>query len=285
MKNKLLKIFIVILCVFSIISVVNFATISSVRADSGWDSDYDSGGSDWGSDWDSDSDWGSSGGSFSFVSSIFSVITILIVLFIVLPLTIGRNSRNIKSTSQLPLKLNDKNIHDIDPELNIQEFNKLGYEIYKEIQDAWMNFDYDKLRKYTTDEIYNMYTMQLDALNVKGEKNIMKDFVLVNSYISNIYIQNGVETIDLILTTNFYDYVVDSNQRVVRGSDKFKLEITYKLTFVKIVGANDNNFCPNCGAKLEDKASTKCPYCNSVIVSDNYTWVMSKKQSIHQRRI
>lgn len=298
MKSKFLKIAVALLCVSSVICVANFVTVRNVKADSGWDSDYDSGGSDWGSDsdwdsdWSSDSDWDSSDSSSSdgtFFSSLFSLYIFIcfIVVFGILIPKLNKNSQNnrVVSNNSMPPKLSLEKIYSVDPDLNVYETNKMVFDTYKEIQNAWMNFDYDSLRKYTTDELYNMYTMQLDTLQVKGQKNIMKDFVLVDSYISNIYKENNIETVDIILTTNFYDYVVDSNNKVVRGSDKFKLEITYKLTFVKTLTQKDNNFCPNCGAKLENNASTVCPYCNSVIVSDNYNWVMSKKQSIHQRRI
>lgn len=291
--GKFFKLLVAILCTVSLICVSSFATIRTVNADSGWDSDYDSGGSDWDSDWDSDwgSDWddddygyvGSSDGDIAGV--VFAIIFIIVVAIIIL--TTKQKNRNIQSRSIASYNtgMSIDNILKVDPNLNVEEFKKTAFNIYKEIQDAWMNFDYEKLRKYTTDEIYNMYTMQLDTLKVKGQKNVMRDFILVDSYVSNVYIQNNIETIDFVLTTNFYDYVVDTNNKIVRGSDKFKLEITYHLTFIRTLSAGgDNNYCPSCGAKIEDKASVQCPYCNSVIVSSNYDWVMSKKKSVLQRR-
>lgn len=289
MKNKILKVFIVILCIFSIISVANFATINNVKADSGWDSDYDSGGSDWGggSDFGSDSDSSSSLGRHIIetpIDFIFSFGPFFVIIIVCIIIGI-KNSKANRLRFMLPQRLSDDQIHQVDPSLNIEEFKAKVYMIYLDIQYAWMNFNYDRLRELTTDELYNMYSMQLDTLSIKGEKNVMKDFIVTDSYISNIYIQNNIETVEFILKVAFYDYVVNSNNVIVRGTDEQKLELTYKLTLVKVVGPNDNNYCPNCGAKLEDKASTVCPYCNSVIVSDNYTWVMSKKESLGQRRI
>ena len=39
-----------------------------------------------------------------------------------------------------------------------------SYEIFIETQIAWMNFDYDKLREVTTDNLYNTYYNQLQSL-------------------------------------------------------------------------------------------------------------------------
>ena len=61
-----------------------------------------------------------------------------------------------------------------------------------------MNFDTSSIRKMTTDEIYNMYSSQLETLKLKGQKNIMKDISLIDSKI--VYI----EKIGNIITTNVY---------------------------------------------------------------------------------
>ena len=54
----------------------------------------------------------------------------------------------------------------------LEEFKALVFEKYKDIQIAWMNFDYNTLRSKLTDELYNQYAMQLDTMKVKNEQNI-----------------------------------------------------------------------------------------------------------------
>ena len=41
--------------------------------------------------------------------------------------------------------------------------------------------------------------------------------------------------------------------------------------------------CPNCGAPLENVNSSKCPYCDSTIIGENYDWILAKKQVLSQR--
>ena len=128
-----------------------------------------------------------------------------------------------------------------------------------------------------------MYSMQLETLKVKGQKNIMSNIQYINNYISNIYIDNDVETIETILTVSCYDYLVDNNNNVVRGNKYSKLTYTYKLTFAKTTNKVNIDKCPNCGAKLSINSSGKCEYCASTIINNETNLIMTKKQMIKQR--
>lgn len=97
--------------------------------------------------------------------------------------------------------------------MDADEFKKLAFELYKSIQEEWMNFDYEGLRKHLTDELYNSYVMQLDALKVKGQQNIMKDFENIDVKITNITEESGIVNVTVYLHTAMYDYVVDNKRR------------------------------------------------------------------------
>ena len=149
-----------------------------------------------------------------------------------------------------------------------------------------MNFDYETLRKLTTNELYNMYSMQLDTLKVKNEQNIMSDFKLVNFKVQKITKENGLLIFDVYMTIEMYDYLVTFNtNRVLRGTNKRKIHIDYLITFVKVDNECSEIKCPNCGAKLDITTSGKCPYCNSEVVVAPNDFVMSKKENIGQRLV
>lgn len=277
-----------------------------VQADSGWDSDYDSGGS-WDSDssWDSGSDWGSSSSWSSGGSSIsgsdggFSLVAVIIVVVIIV-IAVSKNNKNGGNkgggSSNISNSINGFNnisnykdidsekIKSIDKDLNINEFKTKVFRTYKDIQTAWMNFDTDTIRKLTTDEIYNMYSSQLETLKLKKQRNIMKDIELIDVKIIDIYKENDVITIDAYLNVRCYDYVIkDATSEVVRGTDKAKMNIKYKLSFVKSASNNKTEEkCPNCGAPVDIVSSAVCPYCDSTLVKDAGDYVMSKKVSLGQ---
>ena len=58
-------------------------------------------------------------------------------------------------------------LKEILPDFDENEFRQKAYDIYQKVQVAWMNFDYDSMRKYVTDEMFNMYKSQLTTLKVK----------------------------------------------------------------------------------------------------------------------
>lgn len=279
----------------------------ATKADSGWDSDYDSGGWDSGSSWDSESDWGSSGSDWYYYGdsgsssgSGFVGLFVGIIFLIVIAVIVFSNNKpkGPKSGSSIDNNINISNngnsnyqdinqskIDEIDPNINIEEFKKKAFNIYKDIQEAWMNFDTDKIRKLTTDEIYNMYSSQLETLKLKNQKNIMKNIEYVDAKIIDITNDNGVITINVYLRVKVLDYVINvKTNKTVRGRDNARLDIEYNLTFVK--SENDDKkieTCPNCGAPVDIVSSATCPYCDSTLVKNASDYVMSKKTCIGQR--
>ncbi len=288
--NKLKKVTIYLILFLTLVVGTNTIKITKVDADSGFDSSYDSGGSSWGGSsdsWDSSSRWDSSdsssgSGKPASLTSLMIVVVLFIVVFVIENEISKRKTekKQIIKSKDMDLDLISK----IDPNLNLYEFKNEAFNIYKDVQEAWMNLDDGKIRTLTTDELYNMYSMQLDTLRVKNEKNIMKEINLVTASLTNLKIENNIETATVIMTVNCYDYIVDSQNKVVRGNDKNKIEITYELTYIKSVGEKVNK-CPNCGAEINDDNSTTCEYCRAIITRNTSKWVLSKKQSLKQRQL
>ena len=220
-KKKILLILAVIL--------MGFGTLyRPALADSGWDSDYDSGGSwdsgsDWdsssswdsGSDWDSSSSWSSGGSSISGSGGGISLVAVIIVVVIIVVVVSKNGGNKGGGSSNISNSINGSNnisnykdidsekIKSIDKDLNVSEFKTKVFRTYKDIQTAWMNFDTDTIRKLTTDEIYNMYSSQLETLKLKKQRNIMKDIELIDVKIIDIHKENDVITIDAYLNVKY----------------------------------------------------------------------------------
>jgi hypothetical protein len=286
-KDKIFIIFSTILVAISFMFCVKI-----VDADSGWDSSYDSGGS-----WDSDSDWGYSSwdsdysdGSSDLTLSEFIILFIIFVAFILVCSkfstkysTMGSKVVSDSSTRYRELTLDE--INKIDETINKNDMNIKLFEIYKKIQIAWMNFDYDTLRKYTTDELFNMYNSQLKILSAKKQKNIMENISFINGKIIDITIENGIEEVKMYLQITMKDYVVDANNKVVRGNKNIINSIEYLITLTRNIEKENINKCPSCGAPIDIETGGICPYCDSNIVNNNQEFVMSKKECIGQKRV
>lgn len=292
MKKKILLIMTALLFAFS----MSFLTYK-VHADSGWDSDYDSSwdsGSSWDSDWGSSS-WSSydhdysysrhSGNSNSTSSPAAILIFFIIIVLIIIMVSSKGKNKSIKSThtystySRKIYPMDYNIIKNVLPEFNSDDFLAKAYNIFINVQNAWMNLDYESLRKYLSDELFNTYKSQLKALDLQKQKNIMKSFDKLDIGITNFVHSDNKYTITVELIVSFYDYVVNKENTIVRGTDRRKLTNHYELTFISSINKNNkSNKCPNCNAPLDSSSSNICPYCKSTIISEHYDWIMSKKQ-------
>lgn len=292
MKFKVSKLLLIVL-----LGIILFVPIAYFRADSGWDADYGGGGSYGGGSYDGGSysggNWGYSGGSISFgdssTASISAIVTIIIVAIIIVAVvknSKGKNGTNNRTTSNTSATyMSQEAINAIDPTINIERTLDECFEIYRKVQYAWSQFNYEELSELLSDELYNNYKMQLETLKMKNQKNLMEDITFVTGGIKSVANNGDNQEVVVGLTVRMKDYVInETTNKVVRGSDQYTLEITYHITLIRTKGKALNN-CPNCGAPLSDNAREKCEYCDAVIVKGNQKFVMSKKQNIHQRRV
>ena len=284
-------ILIVLLGVFSI----NYAV---VRADSGFDSSFGGGGfggggfggggfggGDFGG-----SSWGgsSSGSDDSFTSLDFYLIILVIVIILIMSVMEGGSNKDYAYKISIPDRYRQMNIEAMKkfnkyfPDEDINEYYESLYKLFEIIQNAWTKFDYDTLRDVLTDELYNSYRMQLKTLKRKKQINQMSDFIPIEAVLFDL-IENDDKTYSFkfALRYAFFDYLTTEEGKLISGDKKTRIDILYEITLVGTPNAK-LNFCPNCGAKLDESASNVCPYCNSTIVSNQHKLVMSKKECIRQ---
>lgn len=304
--KKILKIALVVISIICMgMFICNYTDKS--HADAGYHSSYSSGGSSSSSHSSSSSSSSSHSSSSSSRHSSYSsgsnssssnsdnpivsaiVITIFIILIIIVNLSKKRTSNNNLNTAtqnNIVITNNNSAIEEIKkyvPGFDTNKFLSNGYDIFVRIEEAWMNFELEKVRDCITDEMFNMYESQLMSMEMKGEQNIMKGFKLLNSAITEAKKQNNMLEVKTRYAIEFYDYIINKDtQKVVRGDSNRKIKMVYEFTFIADVESTKLDKCPNCGAPLDINSAGICQYCNSKIVDDSKNWVMSKKVSLLQ---
>ncbi len=270
------------------VAYINLNHEVSSTPDSGYDYDYDSGGSDFGggSDYDGgssyDYDRGGSDGyyngepqpfdwkAFLAIFSVFAfgcLITILLTLY----------DRHHEKKEITKYELKHKN-------------NKLDYQyrsvldrafiVYRDIQSAWSNFDYETLRSLLTDELYNNYVTLLEQMKLKNQQNIMGSINLKDITMRNVTDLGDSYKYDVEMIVRQIDYILDTSiNKIVRGNNDLHT-VYYRITFIE--SKNKETVCPNCSSKLESVASQVCPYCGSVVTGNSHDLVMAKKEVIRQ---
>lgn len=281
--KKIWKLFISL----TVVLVVSFFGVftTSVSADIGFDGDYDSGGSDWGggygSDWDDDYDYDYSydsdySGEPLTIGQLFIVLGISAGLFIFI-MYISKLSNNAEKSRATSNWIKNQSGY-VDHELNREVFD-----LYVRINDAWMNKNLEPVRELLTDEMYNMYLMQMTTLEMNGQTNVMSNYSFVSGKVIQHSKYRGMETVILLFRVRCKDYIVDSTGRVVRGSKHKTCDYLYEIKLIRNSAAKKIK-CPSCGANLDNKDGVKCSHCGSVIHAQTDRYRLANKEMVSQRR-
>lgn len=282
----------------------NNYSLRGATADSGFDAGYDSGGGG-GSSWSSggsSSSWDSGGsshyshsgsGGFSTPEGRAAMAVIFIILFVIAGacyLTVvlfdALASRFEVTTVSVPVK---SYVHEKLKEYKIDEEQliKLAYDIYVEIQKAWMDINIDRVKDKLSDVLYNSYKMQLLTLKRNGQKNIMSDFKFKEGYIYDIDDSTDNISISIFLNVNCKDYIIKEEGNILlRGNKNKILDYYYTIDFLISKSPDDVlNKCPNCGAELDQETGSRliCTYCRTLLVRNSPTLIMTRKHMEKQR--
>lgn len=229
--------------------------------------------------------YSSSGSSSSSAAgSLVGVVIWLVIIIVIVLMTTRKGKSYTIPESKLQSNVAAiAKLKELIPGFDDKKFLQDGYKMFLDVEDAWMNFELDKVHNIITDEMFNMYESQLSSMEIKGEQNIMSGFNLKDCAITNYINQNDNLEVETKYIIEFYDYIIDkASGKVLRGSKSNKLRMYYNFTFIMKNTEQKIDKCPNCGAPVEVNASGVCPYCNSKIVGENTSWVMSKKVCTRQ---
>lgn len=158
-----------------------------------------------------------------FLTKLQLILYIFILILLIIPYIIV--SKNILKKR---LKNKISKLKDFDKD----KFNQEVFEVYKDIQIAWMNFDYKKLKELVSEEIYEKYEKQLEELKSKNQKNIMDNIEFKSNKITDVIINDNIE-IECEMNVNCIDYIIDNEDKLIKGKKDKICNYTYRLVFTK----------------------------------------------------
>ena len=265
-KNILFIIMGVVLLAFFINTAITDFNLSTVATDSGFDTSYDGG--------DGDGDIG----AIIYLIYLFIEYPIPTTIFIIILLISSANTR--EKRRKYDNNLNYQMIDSRYSGTQARDILMSAYQIFYEVQIAWMNFDYNRLRELVSDELYNMYYNELETMRLKGQRNIMEGFKINQISLVAQKEENGVIEYCANLNVSFYDYIIDTQGNVVRGKKNTYHAMTYLITIASSVKKLDS--CPNCSAPLPDNSVFE--YCGATIQGLREMRLV-KKVNIKQERV
>lgn len=279
----------------------------------------DWGGSDWGGDYGDDwggSDYGDSygGGIFIFDSDgggdlgsfglILAIAIILVVVFFVFSMrkSSGNRSAGRGGYTSSPMQMSDTSsvnplslskLKEADPQFSEAAMLSKAENLFTTMQLAWCEQDYEPVRPFLSNALYEQQAKQLEAKKARDEKNISSEIAVLQSKLESYSSDGHTEYLNVWLRVKMKDYVVRISDPsvIISGTPDRMYYLDFRWTFTRSAGAVTDaatdavktGECPCCGANINMNQSGKCEYCGSVISTTEYDWVLSKIDGLQQR--
>ena len=119
--------------------------------------------------------------------------------------------------------ITDRELQEYIPSMNVESLKDIIFQNYVNIKNALLEYDYEKLRNFCTDDIYNYYVAQAESYRNKSEKNITKNYKIDNIFITRIFVEDNIVKLMTYLNISLVDYVVDSNNNIISGSNVYSI--------------------------------------------------------------
>ena len=155
------------------------------------------------------------------------ILTVIIVTYIIImKVKIKRRFNNEKAK-----------LLEIDKEFDEEQFNLDVFNVYRDIQLAWSSFNLDKVKNNISEDLYEDYSKKLEELKSKNQKNIMDNIEYKSNEIKDIIVNNKEATITCEIEVICNDYIINNEDKVIKGKIDKKYNYKYRL----IINKKDNN--------------------------------------------
>lgn len=227
--------------------------------------------------------------SFSGVDIAVTIAVVIAILAFAYLKNKNKALYNSTNNSYIPNIKNNTNeivsaITKYDHEFSNDKFIAWAKETFITLQTAWSEREFDKVRNFEKEELFNQHKKQLDEYISKGWINDLSRININQAYLFKYVRDNDYEYLSVYLDTRMGDYIKDEKTgAIIKGDPNQDYYLKYIYTFMRKTGvltdpAKSNKSvtnCPNCGAPTTVTSSGQCEYCGSVITTGEFDWVLS----------
>ncbi len=292
MKNKkIFRIACLILCITLVVGFL-YVTMPTVIADVGNNNRYSSSN-------DSDGDSGNWFFIFYMLFDLFGPIGGIIILAIIAVVfyflkksgkltkaenvTTNNKVSDIVDTSDSVANL----IRQTDPNFSADAFIGWTREVFLKIQQAWTDRNWELIRPFESNELFNVHNAQLDEYIRNKKINKIEKINIKKVALHSYTVDGDKEVLTVYLDAILRDYVTNEDGKVLESNPEKDWYMEYIMTFNRKVGVKtkaglsnkSTTNCPNCGAPTTVTSAGKCDYCKSVITTGEHDWVLSDIRS------
>ncbi len=182
------------------------------------------------------------------------------------------------SDPRLPAEL--RGLKGRDPSFSVQEFKSYAKTVFVELQAAWSERDWNRARPYESDRLFDSHRGFMERYKTEQLVNKLDDVQVQNLELAKVEADAFYESITLRIFASMKDYTVDEqNDKVVAGSASRARRFSEYWTFVRRAGSQhkkaEASQCPSCGAELKINQAGNCEYCDALVTSGEFYWVLA----------
>lgn len=178
-------------------------------------------------------------------------------------------------------------IRQTDPNFSADAFIGWTKEVFLKIQQAWSDRNWELIRPFESNELFNVHNAQLDEYIRNKKINKVEKINIKKVALHSYNVDGDKEVLIVYLDAIMRDYVVSEEGKVLESNPEKDWYMEYVMTFNRKVGVKtkaglsnkSTTNCPNCGAPTTVTSAGKCDYCKSVITTGEHDWVLSDIRS------
>lgn len=180
-----------------------------------------------------------------------------------------------------------------DPNFSKEIFLSRVATVFVTLQDAWTNKDWQAIRPFESDQLFEMHNNQLKQFIDAGQTNKVEDVTVLSTAVESYQEDANHQFLNAIIRARYHDYLVDDKSgRVIKGDPSVLYMMTYRMVFSRELNASTKSdastsvvSCPNCGAQLSINQHGICEYCGSSVTTGAMQWVLVRLEPIEQRTL
>lgn len=169
-----------------------------------------------------------------------------------------------------------------DPEFSEEGFLAMVRRAFIEVQKGWSEQDIASVRRFISDGVNERFSLQMHMQKKQGIRNLMEDVQVLSAEVVSVESDRHFDTMHVKITASARDYDVSlESGRKIR--ENYTGTFVEYWSFLRRPGAVTTSgrglvegVCPNCGAPLELNDSGNCGYCDAVVTSGEYDWVLAE---------
>lgn len=167
------------------------------------------------------------------------------------------------------------------PEFDVAAFKRRVVDVFAALQTAWDAGRWEDARPFETDHLYQTHRYWIERYKAFGLRNRLEQVQVLDVTPCKVAQDAFYEAITVRIRARMVDYTLDRDGKVVGGDRNVARTFTEYWTFLRSSGGSMSSggtakACPSCGAPLDRvNQAGVCGYCDAVITSGDFDWVLS----------